>query len=94
MKLLQVSSAFADYTAALKAKLMELGIRTEVDSRDEKLGKKIRDAQIQKVPFMLVIGAKEVEEGTVAVRDRAKGDLGSMTFEGLIEHLRSEFNPL
>ena len=94
VKLLQVSSAFADYSAEVQKKLLELGIRTEVDVRDEKLGKKIRDAQMQKVPFMLVIGAKEAEEHTVAVRDRSKGDLGSMTFDGFMEHLKNEFNPL
>ena len=49
---------------------------------------------MQKIPYMLVIGAREVEEGTVAVRDRSKGDLGSMTFDGFLEHLKSEFDPL
>ncbi len=94
VKLLQVSSAFADYAKEVENKLKENGIRVETDSRDEKLGKKIRDAQMQKVPFMLVIGAKETEEKTVAVRDRAKGDLGSMTFDGFMEHLKGVFNPL
>ncbi len=49
---------------------------------------------MQKVPYMLVIGAREVEEGTVAVRERLKGDLGSMTFEGFLDHLKTEFDPL
>jgi threonyl-tRNA synthetase len=94
VKLLQVSSEFAVYAASLKKKFEDAGMRVEIDSRDEKLGKKIRDAQIQKVPYMLVIGAREAEEGTVAVRDRSKGDLGSMTQEGFMDLLRGEFNPL
>ncbi|MCE5202161.1 MAG: threonine--tRNA ligase [Synergistaceae bacterium] len=94
VKLLQVSADFTAYTDELSKKLRNAGIRTEVDARDEKLGKKIRDAQLQKVPYMLVIGAREAEEGTVAVRDRSKGDLGSMSFEGFIEHLKGEFDPL
>ncbi len=94
VKLIQVSSDFSEYTDELKRKLSEAGIRTEVDSREEKLGKKIRDAQLQKVPYMLVIGAREVDEGTVAVRDRSKGDLGSMTQDAFIEFLKGEFSPL
>ena len=93
-KLLPVSDAFVEYAAQLDKKLREAGIRTETDSRDEKLGKKIRDAQLQKVPYMLVIGAKEAESGTIAVRDRSKGDLGSMTFDEFIEHTKGEFDPL
>lgn len=94
VKLLQVSAVFGDYTTELKKKLQKKGVRVEVDDRDEKLGKKIRDAQLQKVPYMLVIGQKEVDEMTVAVRDRAKGDIGSMTFDQLMEHFDNEFNPI
>ncbi len=94
VKLLQVSSDFAGYTDELAKKFRDADIRVETDARDEKLGKKIRDAQMQKIPYMLVIGAREAEEGTVAVRERSKGDLGSMTFEGFLEHLKSEFDPL
>ncbi|MEG1641731.1 MAG: threonine--tRNA ligase [Synergistaceae bacterium] len=93
-KLLQVSSQFEEYTQELNSKLRLAGTRTEVDYRDEKLGKKIRDAQLQKVPFMLVIGQKEAETGTVAVRDKVKGDLGSMTFDELIELFKSQYNPI
>lgn len=93
-KLLPVSEHFADYAMEVKKKLREKGIRVEVDDRDEKLGKKIRDAQLQKVPYMLVIGQKEVDEKTVAVRDRAKGDIGSMTIDQLMYCFNSEFNPI
>jgi len=74
VKLLQVSSDFAGYADELAKKFRDADIRVEIDARDEKLGKKIRDAQMQKIPYMLVIGAREVEEGTVAVRERSKGD--------------------
>ena len=68
--------------------------RSEVDGRNEKLGRKIRDAQMQKVPYMLVVGDKEKEARTVGVRERSKGDLGSMSIEGFKELLSKEFNPL
>ena len=94
LRLLQVSSNFADYTMKLKKELQAKGLRIEVDERDEKLGKKIRDAQLQKVPYMLIIGQKEVDSGTVSVRDRSKGDKGSMDMETLLIHLSEEFNPV
>ena len=62
----------------VKAQLLALGIRAEADTRSEKLGKKIRDAQLAKIPYVLVIGDKEAENGTVAVRHRSLGDLGTM----------------
>ncbi|MDD4365497.1 MAG: His/Gly/Thr/Pro-type tRNA ligase C-terminal domain-containing protein, partial [Synergistales bacterium] len=64
------------------------------DRRDEKLGKKIRDAQLQKVPYMLVIGEREVEAGQVSVRERSKGDLGVLPIEGLQDLFSGEFDPL
>ena len=66
----------------------------EMLAKAEKLGKKIRDAQTQKVPYMIVIGEKERESGTVAPRERAKGDLGSMSLEQFRKVLDEEFNPL
>ena len=65
----------------LYSKLQEAGIRVETDSRNEKLGYKLREAQLQKIPYMLVIGDKEAEEGTVSVRKRGEGDIGSMTLD-------------
>ena len=63
------------YAKEVNDKLFELGYRTQLDDRNEKIGKKIREAQVQKVPFMLIIGEKEAESGTVAVRQRHGGDL-------------------
>lgn len=94
VKLLRVSEAFEDYTNKVAQQLREKGIRVELDNRDEKLGKKIRDAQLQKVPFMLIIGQKEAENGTVSVRDKVKGDLGAMSFDELMELLGSQYDPM
>ncbi|MBO4929814.1 MAG: threonine--tRNA ligase, partial [Clostridia bacterium] len=67
--------------ADLARKLTEQGYRVEVDYRNEKIGKKIREAQLEKVPYMLVVGDRDMENGTVSPRHRADGDLGAMTFE-------------
>ena len=64
---------------AVQAKLEDAGIRTEIDLRNEKIGFKIREAQVQKIPYMLVLGDKEAESGVVAVRKRGEGDVGQMT---------------
>lgn len=93
VKILQVNPGFSGYAGEVERKLRELEIRVEVDRRDEKLGKKIRDAQLQKIPYMLVIGAREVEEKTVAVRERSQGDLGSRTLDEFAEILEAEFDP-
>ena len=69
------------YAEEVTAKLRAKGLRVELDEREEKIGYKIREAQLQKVPYMLVLGAKEAAEGTVAVRDRKNGDAGGVPFE-------------
>jgi threonyl-tRNA synthetase len=70
------------------------GLRVETDIRDEKLGKRIRDAQLEKVPYMIVVGDKEVESRLVAVRERSKGDLGSMSVDAFKSLWEAEFSPL
>ena len=82
---LPVSERFAEYSEQVRARLAADGVRVELDSRNEKLGYKIREAQIQKVPYMLVVGAREQEEGTVSVRRRAGEDLGAMPVEAFLE---------
>ncbi|MBI2092334.1 MAG: threonine--tRNA ligase [Deltaproteobacteria bacterium] len=89
-KILIISDAQAEYAKKLMSKLRESGLRAELDDRSEKLGLKIREAQLQKVPYMLIIGAKEVEASSVAVRSRNKGDLGAMEIEKFIEMAREE----
>ena len=71
-----------------------MNLRVELDASNEKLGKKIREAQLQKIPYMLVIGDKERDNHAVAVRERSKGDLGSMSLEEFRELLSKEFNPI
>ena len=81
VRFLPVTDRAADYCAE-KAKVLEsLGYRVEVDYRNEKIGKKIREAQLDKVPYMLVVGDRDMENGTVSPRHRAEGDLGAMSFE-------------
>jgi threonyl-tRNA synthetase len=70
-----------EYAEELKRELLSAGLRVEANLRSEKIGAKIRDAQLQKVPFMLVLGDREMEQKTVAVRERAKGDIGVMSVE-------------
>jgi len=81
-----------DYAKQVLDKLLDGGVRAELDDRNEKLQAKIRDAQLQKVPYMLVIGGKEAEAGTVSVRHRAKGDLGARPLEQFGADLRTEID--
>jgi threonyl-tRNA synthetase len=84
---LPVSEKFAGYAEEVRVRLAAGGVRAELDARNEKLGYKIREAQLQKVPYMLVVGAREQEEGTVSVRRRAGEDLGAMPVEGFLERV-------
>ena len=90
VKILPISDKFADYAYEVQKELKNLGIRVNVDARAEKIGFKIREAQLEKVPYMLVIGEKEVENNTIAVRSRDLGDLGSMKKEEVIEKFVKE----
>jgi threonyl-tRNA synthetase len=74
---LPIADRHLEYARQVQARLAEGGLRMEIDERQEKIGYKIREAQLQKIPYMLVIGDREAAEGTVAVRDRANGDIGS-----------------
>src|SRR5690606_25556818 len=78
VKVLPISDKFQDYALQVTNKLKQAGIRAELDDRNEKIGKKIRDTELLKVPYMLVIGEKEMTEGKVAVRRQGKGDIGVM----------------
>ncbi len=90
VKILPITDRAADYSTALCQKLEDLGLRCEVDQRNEKIGYKIRSAQLEKVPYMLVIGDKETEAGTVAVRTRDGKDLGAMALEDFLARIRKE----
>ena len=90
--ILPVSEKFVDDARNMKAKLEELNLRGIIDERNEKIGRKIRDAEMSKVPFMLILGEKEVTEGTISVRRQGAGDLGSMTPEAFAKMIESEIN--
>lgn len=88
--ILPISDKFNDYAYEVSKTLEEKGIRVEVDARAEKVGFKIREAQLQKVPYMLVVGEKEVEERLVSVRKRDLGDQGQMGIEAFVENILEE----
>lgn len=90
VKVLPISDKYADYAKTVLEELEEAGIRAELDTRSEKIGYKIREAQTQKIPYMLVVGQKEEEEGNVSVRSRFAGDEGSDSTAGFIEKIKKE----
>lgn len=94
IKIIPIADSHIDYARELQNEFMNRNLRSEIDTRSEKLGRKIRDAQMQKVPYMLVVGDKEKENHTVGVRERSKGDLGSMSLEEFMNVLSQEFNPI
>ena len=81
VRFLPVTDRAADYCAEQAKKLEDMGFRVEVDYRNEKIGRKIRDAQMEKVPYMVVVGDRDMENGTVSPRHRANGDLGAMSMD-------------
>jgi threonyl-tRNA synthetase len=89
---LPLSEKFIDYARKVTQQLSDGGIRVHLDERNEKLQAKIRDAQLQKIPYMLIIGGKEAEAGTVSVRHRTKGDLGPRPVGDFIRDLREEIS--
>ena len=92
VKILPIADSHVEYANAIKAKLEDVGIRVEVDDRNEKIGYKIREAQLQKVPYMLVLGDKEKEAGTVGVRSRKDGDIGAMELDEFIAKIVEEID--
>ena len=92
VKLLPVADRHLDYVYEIKKTLDACGMRVEVDSRSEKIGYKIREAQLEKVPYMFIIGDKDVEANTVSVRHRKEGDLGAMKLEDFIAMAKKEID--
>lgn len=90
VKLLPISDNQKEYAEEVYKKLRAAGVRCEIDSRNEKIGYKIREAQLEKVPHMLVIGQKEADEGLVAVRSRKEGDKGTMSVDAFVELVTRE----
>ncbi len=90
VKVLPITDRAADYSREIERKLEEKKIRTELDLRNEKIGYKIRSAQLEKIPYMLVIGDKETEAGTVAVRTREGKDIGAMSMDAFMELIQKD----
>ncbi|MDD6888104.1 MAG: threonine--tRNA ligase [bacterium] len=90
VKVLPITDRAAEKAKAVQAALDQKGVRVECDLRNEKIGFKIREAQLQKIPYMLVIGDKEVEQDLVSVRSRSNGDLGTMTLDGFTAKILEE----
>jgi threonyl-tRNA synthetase len=89
-EVLPVSEKVMDYAKHVTETLKRHGIRVHLDDRNEKLPAKVRDAQLQKIPYMLVVGPKEAEAGTVSVRHRSKGDLGPKPLTEFVQALQRE----
>jgi threonyl-tRNA synthetase len=87
---LPISEKYQDYANDVFLQLQEADVRGYADHRDEKIGRKIRDAEVNKLPYMLIVGEKEQEEGKVSVRRKGQGDLGQMSLEEFITHFKAE----
>ena len=87
VKLLPIGNEQLEYTKKIAEKMQSFGIRVETDDRYEKIGYKIRQAQLQKIPYMLIIGDKEMADGTVSVRSRKNGDMGAVPADEFIDRL-------
>lgn len=92
VKLLAVADRHLDYVYEIKKQLEAAGLRVEVDSRSEKIGYKIREAQLEKIPYMFIVGDKDIEAGTVSVRHRKEGDLGAMKPEEFLAMAKEEID--
>ncbi|WP_035287736.1 threonine--tRNA ligase [Clostridium sp. KNHs214] len=92
VKIMNITDRSLEYCKEIETKLKENDIRVETDFRNEKIGYKIREAQLQKIPYMLVIGDKEMAEGKVAIRSRKEGDLGTDTIEEFISKIKEEIS--
>ena len=79
--LLPISNVFNDYAKVVQSALVKEGIRVEIDERHEKIGRKIRDAEVNKIPYMAILGEREMEENTVAIRQQGKGNIGTFSIE-------------
>ncbi len=94
VKILPVSEKFHNYAAEVSKALNNCDIRALIDERNEKVGRKIRDAEVEKIPYMLIVGEDEENSNTVSVRKQGEGDLGSMSVTGFTEHIEKEINAL
>ena len=92
MTIIPISDKFNDYAISVYNKLKDNGIRVQMDTRNEKMGAKIRNAEINRIPIMIILGEKEINDQTISVRRKFKGDLGSLTLADFIEQTNTEIN--
>ncbi len=92
VKILPISDKFMDYAEEIAAALKKLEIRCEIDDRQEKIGRKIRDTELEKIPYMLIVGEKEMESKTIGVRKQSVGDWGGQTIEEFAQHIQKEID--
>ena len=90
VKILPIADAHVSYAKEVKHSLEQEGYRVEIDDRVEKIGLKIREADLQKHPYMIIVGDKEIENGLVSVREHKVGNIGNMKLDELIDHLKSK----
>ena len=90
VKVLPISEKHFEYAAKVEQRLGCCGFRVENDTRSEKIGYKIREAQKQKIPYMLIVGDNETEQGTVSVRSRKEGEVGALNIEAFIKKIEQE----
>ena len=90
VRVLPIATAHNEYAKEIKEKFEEAGIRVEIDLREEKIGYKIREAQLQKIPYMIILGDKEIQAKAVGVRSRKDGDIGQMSVESFIDKIKQE----
>lgn len=90
--ILPISDKYIEYAEEVKMRMKNADIRAEADERNEKIGKKIREAEINKIPYMFVVGEKEMQEGKVSVRKQAKGDIGTKTLDEAADFLKEEID--
>jgi threonyl-tRNA synthetase len=89
---MNITDAQAEASRKVQELLVSAGLRSRLDLRNEKIGKKIREATLEKIPYMLVLGDREVEEGTVSVRERTEGDLGSNSVAEFVARATQEIS--
>ena len=90
VKILPISDKFLEYAEKVQKQLQKAGVRVEIDDRQEKIGKKIRDTELMRVPYMLVVGEKEMNENKLAVRRQGKGDIGVQDISLFLENILDE----
>jgi len=90
VKILPISDKYLDYANEIKESLYQQNIKVDLDDRAEKIGFKIREAQLEKVPYMIIVGEKEVEEKNISVRSRDKGELGNISLEDFISNINKQ----